>query len=443
MWPWRGCWRGRSRGNAKVGRSDFVPILVVSISFPMTETLLQALTDIRQRLNKKEYTNEEHIRFSLVGRVLLALGWNIWSPQEVCTEDLPQRGENTTKVDIRLHVGGDNPMTVYIECKRVGGLKSEANLDRVVRQVAGYNSWNGAGLIVLTDGHSWYLYSGTSQGKLPDRMFAEYNLLKDDLDHLVILFTALLGRSAAADGSARSLMEVQLKARLRYFEMGKLLEDAKTGSRRAPRRTLSQELVYLLHQQGFKAAKESEAERFLAGKKYDLAQQVLAARLPEIRQKLHEALEKRREEDAAAIKPKKQPHKEQQTKLAFRKTTKPSAARVKPSPEPFTITGRGAEAVGHLMPNGEMRVLAGSIAAGAVTKALAFSRKQLRSALLADKTLVRRNGTLRFTSDYIFDTPVMAAHVICGNPISAATAWKHKTTQKPLGDFLATKQSKS
>ena len=43
----------------------------------------QILEDIRNKLSEGAYKNEEHMRLSLVVRLLHKLGWNIWDPKEV------------------------------------------------------------------------------------------------------------------------------------------------------------------------------------------------------------------------------------------------------------------------------------------------------------------------------------------------------------------------
>jgi len=45
--------------------------------FEMSETLRQALEDIRHKLNDGVYQNEEHVRLSLVARVVQVLGWDM------------------------------------------------------------------------------------------------------------------------------------------------------------------------------------------------------------------------------------------------------------------------------------------------------------------------------------------------------------------------------
>ena len=62
----------------------------------------EMLTDIATKLSNDFYENEEHIRLSLVSRILHKLGWDIWNPNEVNSEFpvLPQ--EDKTRVDLAL-----------------------------------------------------------------------------------------------------------------------------------------------------------------------------------------------------------------------------------------------------------------------------------------------------------------------------------------------------
>jgi len=43
------------------------------------------LEDIREKLNEGIFTNEEHVKLSLVCRILHKLEWNIWNTKEVNT----------------------------------------------------------------------------------------------------------------------------------------------------------------------------------------------------------------------------------------------------------------------------------------------------------------------------------------------------------------------
>ena len=57
------------------------------------------LSDVKSMLSKSLYKNEEHVRLSLVMRLVQALGWNIWDPIEVNSEFVPVPTEDQTKVD--------------------------------------------------------------------------------------------------------------------------------------------------------------------------------------------------------------------------------------------------------------------------------------------------------------------------------------------------------
>ena len=41
----------------------------------------EILVDIREKLGRQCYQNEEHVRLCLVARILQSLGWDIWNPQ--------------------------------------------------------------------------------------------------------------------------------------------------------------------------------------------------------------------------------------------------------------------------------------------------------------------------------------------------------------------------
>lgn len=49
-------------------------------------SMKQTIEDIRSLLKDGTFKDEQHVRFSLVGRRCQALGWNIWSPEEFYTE---------------------------------------------------------------------------------------------------------------------------------------------------------------------------------------------------------------------------------------------------------------------------------------------------------------------------------------------------------------------
>ena len=380
----------------------------------MPETLLPALTDIRQRLKNNEYHNEEHVRFSLVGRVLLALGWNIWNPVEVYTEEKPHEGENHTKVDISLSTKkGKNEATVFLECKRVGKLLPQ--LEKVEQQVLQYNSKNGSSLIVLTDGRHWRLYYPLAQGHFKDRLFATYDLLEDDPGQTAQAWAVVLGRENVATGQAKASAETLWERRKQVKVMSELKEKAKVSAH-DNFRSWQQELAHLMQQQGYAV---SEAEAFAFIKTNQLAGP-----------------------DAGSLPPAtKAPRAPKPTPAAPPAALVADAGPVAMMPR-FTFGLKGVKATGELLPDGQMRVLAGSTASGSITPSLPISRRGLRETLLASKKLVARGDHLLFKENAIFKSHRVAADILYGSPVNALVAWKHEMTGDTLGNFLAANQSK-
>ena len=94
------------------------------------------IENIREKLRNNIYENEEHIRLSIVIRILDKLGWDIWNPSKVYPEFPVAPGEDQTRVDLALFSSSSTP-SVFIEIKAIG--KIETNLNQIERQLRDYN----------------------------------------------------------------------------------------------------------------------------------------------------------------------------------------------------------------------------------------------------------------------------------------------------------------
>ena len=157
------------------------------------------LGDIREKQHRGDYENEEHVRLSLVCRLLLELGWNIWDPREVNTEFAAVPAEDRTKVDIALFAQRYSP-SVYIEVKAVG--KIEQNLSEIEKQVRDYNRNNTALFSTITDGRTWRLYYSQTGGEFHNKCFKEYNLMEEALEDLKQTFSVFFGKESILNGNA-------------------------------------------------------------------------------------------------------------------------------------------------------------------------------------------------------------------------------------------------
>ncbi len=126
----------------------------------------EVLADIKSKLQSRDYKNEEHIRLSLVARLLQNVGWDIWNPKEVNTEFIAAPNEDKTRVDVALFFTPHAP-AVFIEIKGVGQIQ---RLQDIERQLRGYNRDNTAMFAIITDGREWRFYLSQTGGEFSKKM---------------------------------------------------------------------------------------------------------------------------------------------------------------------------------------------------------------------------------------------------------------------------------
>jgi predicted type IV restriction endonuclease len=183
----------------------------------MPESLRETLEDIRRKLHDDVYLNEEHVRLSLVARVLQALGWDIWNPEEVNTEYYAVPREDKTKVDIALFMAVQKP-GVFIEIKAVDKLFDD--LEGTEKQVRDYNRNNSAPFCILTDGNFWRLYYSFTPGEFADKCFWDFEIQSTSIDDIQMKLTSFLSKDKILSGEA----ETDAKAELKKTEEDRILE---------------------------------------------------------------------------------------------------------------------------------------------------------------------------------------------------------------------------
>jgi len=159
----------------------------------------QIVEDIRILLKDGTFKDEQHVRFSLVGRLCQALGWNIWNPDEFHTEfkvkRLPQQNitkDVTGRVDIALFIPEKTSegAEVFIEVKTPG--KLDSSLISGETQLHLYNAYHKSAISILTDGIKWRFYLPSAGGEFEDKLFNEINILDDDPDDIAQTFEMIL-----------------------------------------------------------------------------------------------------------------------------------------------------------------------------------------------------------------------------------------------------------
>lgn len=218
------------------------------------------LQDIRSKLESNSYENEEHVRLSLVARILLELGWNIWNPQEVDSEYIVVPKEDSTRVDLALFLNRYVPPSVYIEIKSVGKVDNELN--KIETQLRDYNRNNTAMFTILTDGRKWRFYYSQTGGEFSRKCFKIIDLLKDELEDIEASFYTFLSRNEIETEKAKE----EAESYLQLSHKQRVLEDALPNARRnalePPYPSLPDALIKIAKERGFNVSKE-EAVQFI------------------------------------------------------------------------------------------------------------------------------------------------------------------------------------
>ena len=221
----------------------------------------ELLEDIAAKLRANAYTNEEHVRLSLVARLLRALDWDIWNPQEVNTEFYTAPREDRTRVDIALFAQPAEP-AVYMEVKNVGKIGSR--LREIELQMRDYNRNNNAMFSVLTDGRYWRFYLSRAGGEFSQKFFKEVDLLDESegMEDIELEFNAFLSKKEIANGHALRDAEQYLNSTKRDRVMLDLLPTAKRDVQGHPELSLTQLYVRLVAGAGHRIT-EDEALEFI------------------------------------------------------------------------------------------------------------------------------------------------------------------------------------
>lgn len=348
--------------------------------------MIETIQSIREHLVAKDYHNEEHVRFSLVGRIIHQLGWNIWDPKQVYTEFKPVKNEDNTKVDIALFAGNYSNDTVFIECKAVG--KVNDDLSKVEMQLRDYNRNNTALFAIITDGRVWRFYFSFAGGEFSQKLFKVLDILDDSIDDLEQHFQTFLSKSAVFSGGAKALAQDYLNLSQKEKAMKDVLPEAEKLIAISPFPALPDALVSLLNSKGLPLSRE-EAIAFL---------------------------------QTGGLK---------NQSTGFAKTIIPQKKEATINSHIFDFEGftwtlklsSGVLAKGALI-GSRMRIQKGSTASLATQPSLTAKYVALRKELINKGVLIGTNLYLEFTQDFEFESPAQAAVIICGYSVSAPMYWR-------------------
>lgn len=163
--------------------------------------MINIIEDIRAKIAGNLYKNEEHLRFSLVTRLLAELGWDIWNPAEVYPGFPLNHDTGKSSVDLALIASPPSPgiiMKIKVSDSIDGHIME---LETLLRDYGGSVD---TALFIVTNGNHWRFYYAPEGESITFMPFHTIDFMNDPVEDIVDRFTTYLSRQAISDGSAIS-----------------------------------------------------------------------------------------------------------------------------------------------------------------------------------------------------------------------------------------------
>jgi hypothetical protein len=206
------------------------------------------LVDIQTFITAGLYKNEEHVRLSIVARILQRLGWNIWNPAEYNAGYEIVRSDERTTIDVALFADSF-ALSALIKVEPPGDIKSR--LQQAEAQLSQCNRSRAAPFSIITDGREWRFYYSHDRSQFPERLFYTVDLLDDSLDAIEQSFVRFLHKTQISSGRAKQEAELCLQGRRLQKVVDECLPQARLAIQRPPFPNLPESLVALLKEKGF------------------------------------------------------------------------------------------------------------------------------------------------------------------------------------------------
>lgn len=222
----------------------------------------EELEEIKHFLHNGYYHNEEQIRFSLIGRILFNLGWEIWDPSQIFTEYTPEHTRNNKCVDLALFPNGLSTSSIFIEAKSDKTLDNTKDLLDAEKQLQDYNADLTALFTILTDGNQWRFYYSQEGGSFSDKMFKQIKFDQDNIEDIEHVFKKFLKKEEVLNGNGKEEAHSYLKLTQKQKIMEEFLPQAERDVKNDPDLTLTNALVKRVEEKSISISNK-EAREFI------------------------------------------------------------------------------------------------------------------------------------------------------------------------------------
>lgn len=175
-------------------------------------TLEEHIDNIRNGLERRQFTSETAVRQGIINPLLEQLGWPASKTQIV----FPEYAVESGKVDYALCHPPGTPR-IFIEAKKLG------KLDGAERQLFGYAVHQGVRIAILTNGQKWIFFYPPGEGTYEERKVVELNFLTGDSEKSAFLLSKYLNYESVRMGDAFDAIEEDYRIFSRQRELARHL----------------------------------------------------------------------------------------------------------------------------------------------------------------------------------------------------------------------------
>ena len=177
-------------------------------------TLKKQIDNIRNELERRQFTSETAVRLGIIDPLLKELGWPTSKTQVV----FPEYPVDGGKVDYALCHPPAMPR-IFIEAKQVG------KLDGAERQLFEYAVHQGVRVAILTDGQKWVFFYPPGEGTYEERKVVELDLLIGDREENAYRLNRYLSYESVQIGDAFVAIEQDYRNFSRQRELAQRLPE--------------------------------------------------------------------------------------------------------------------------------------------------------------------------------------------------------------------------
>ena len=177
-------------------------------------TLKERIDNIRNGLERRQFTSETAVRQGIINPLLGELGWPTSKTQIVFPEYAVEGG----KVDYALCHPPEIPR-IFIEAKQSG------KLDGAEKQLFRYAVHQGVRFAILTDGRKWIFFYPPGEGTYEERKVIELDLLTGNSEESTNLLNRYLNYESVKIGDAFAAIEEDYRNFSRKRELGRRLPE--------------------------------------------------------------------------------------------------------------------------------------------------------------------------------------------------------------------------